>query len=261
MTRTASTQVTIHWNASTDVGGSGVKGYYIYRDGANVGSSANTSFTDTTTAGSTSYSYAVQAYDYAMNLAGPSANLIVTTPDTLPPNVPTGLHFTLALATKVILEWSPSSDVGGSSTAGYHVYRNGAYLGSTSSTSYTDTTVTAATSYTYTVSAYDYASNTSAQSAGASVTTQVEYIPITDGNRAIVPAAVGRYQWSMSCGTLGGIFPYCDFYLIKIGYGSVWSWRIAYTGAPVPNCPQGSGAAGYQQIAGTCIIQALPSVY
>ncbi len=55
--------------------------------------------------------------------------------------------------------------------AGYDVLRNGTQIGTAVSTSYTDSTVTPATSYQYTVKAFDAAGNTSAPSAALPVTT------------------------------------------------------------------------------------------
>ena len=97
-------------------------------------------------------------------------------PDTTPPSTPPGLTATAVSATTVSLTWSASTDptVSGQTTsgvAGYDVYRNGVEVGSTPSTSYSDTSLSASTSYTYTVAAYDNAGNTSAQSASVSVTT------------------------------------------------------------------------------------------
>jgi hypothetical protein len=52
------------------------------------------------------------------------------------------------------------------------VYRNGSLIGIAPTNSYSDTGLAAATSYTYTVSAYDAAGNNSAQSSGVSATTE-----------------------------------------------------------------------------------------
>ena len=67
------------------------------------------------------------------------------------------------------LSWTASTDNVG--VTGYQVLRNGTQIGTTTSTSYTDTSVAANTTYTYTVQAYDAAGNVSAASSGLSVTT------------------------------------------------------------------------------------------
>ncbi|MCX4744173.1 glycoside hydrolase family 6 protein [Kitasatospora sp. NBC_01287] len=89
--------------------------------------------------------------------------------DTTPPSVPTGLSVTGSTASGVSLAWSAATDNVG--VAGYHVYRGGTEVGSTSGTSYTDTGLSAATDYQYSVSAYDAAGNASALSAAVTATT------------------------------------------------------------------------------------------
>jgi len=92
--------------------------------------------------------------------------------DTTPPTVPTGVSAQANGPTSVTVTWNASSDAGG--VAGYDVYRDGAKVGTVggSTTSFTDTTVQAATTYGYTVDAFDAVPNTSAQSSPpAQVTT------------------------------------------------------------------------------------------
>ena len=80
LTATASVwQVALNWNASTD--NVGVTGYRIYRGGTQIGTvGTTTSYTDTTVAPNTSYSYTVRAEDAAGNLSDPSTAVSVTTP-------------------------------------------------------------------------------------------------------------------------------------------------------------------------------------
>lgn len=77
-------QVNLTWQASTD--NYGVIGYDIYRDGAYLASSTGTSYTDTSIAASTTYSYAVTAKDAAGNVSNMSVAAAVTTgsPGSLP---------------------------------------------------------------------------------------------------------------------------------------------------------------------------------
>ena len=76
-TGTTSTSTTLGWTASTDA--VGVTGYTVYRNGAQVGTSATTRYTDTGLAAATTYSYTVRARDAAGNVSAPSAALAVTT--------------------------------------------------------------------------------------------------------------------------------------------------------------------------------------
>lgn len=98
-------------------------------------------------------------------------------PDTTPPSVPTGLTLRTVTASTVSFSWLPSTDptVSGQTTsglAGYDVFRNGTLIATTTNTSYVDSGLAPATSYSYTVSAFDAAGNYSAQSAALIATTQ-----------------------------------------------------------------------------------------
>jgi hypothetical protein len=78
------TSATISWNASTDnAGGSGVKGYFIYRNGnataLNATAVTTTTYTDTGLSSSTLYSYTVAAIDNANNLSAKSSSASLTT--------------------------------------------------------------------------------------------------------------------------------------------------------------------------------------
>ncbi|SDQ95929.1 chitinase [Pseudoxanthomonas sp. CF125] len=96
----------------------------------------------------------------------------VTSPDTTAPSVPAGLAAPSVTSSSVNLTWTASTDnAGGSGVAGYDVYRNGGLVGSSSSTGYTDSGLSAATAYTYRVRARDNAGNASAQSGQITATT------------------------------------------------------------------------------------------
>jgi len=80
----SATSVTVNWSASNDTGGPGLGGYYIYRNGTQIGSvnSSTTTYTDITAAANTQYSYTVAAYDTATtpDISAQSSAAIVTTP-------------------------------------------------------------------------------------------------------------------------------------------------------------------------------------
>jgi len=94
---------------------------------------------------------------------------IPTSVDTTPPSVPANVAGTAVSTTQVNLSWTAATDNIG--VTGYSVFRNGIKIGVTSNTSYQDTGLSAGTSYSYTVSAYDAAGNSSAPSSNVSVTT------------------------------------------------------------------------------------------
>ncbi|MFB9184997.1 fibronectin type III domain-containing protein, partial [Dactylosporangium sucinum] len=89
--------------------------------------------------------------------------------DTTPPSTPTGLASPAKTANSVSLTWNASTDNVG--VTGYRVLRGGTQVGTTATTSYTDSGLTPSTAYTYTVQAYDAAGNSSAASGPLAVTT------------------------------------------------------------------------------------------
>ena len=90
-------------------------------------------------------------------------------PDTTAPTAPTNLAAKATSPTSVDLSWTAATDDVGVKV--YNVLRGGALVGTSTSTSFSDTTLVASTAYTYTVVALDAAGNASPASAGASVTT------------------------------------------------------------------------------------------
>jgi uncharacterized lipoprotein YddW (UPF0748 family) len=88
--------------------------------------------------------------------------LVYVGPETTPPSVPTGLTANAVSVNQINLSWNASTDNIG--VAGYKIYRNGVCVGSSSTTSYSDTGLTPNVQYTYRVSAFDEAGNESGQS-------------------------------------------------------------------------------------------------
>jgi chitodextrinase len=165
-TAVSSSQINLSWNASTD--SAGVAGYLIFRNGSQVGTSTTTSYSDPGLTVSTTYTYAVAAYDAAANVSAQSATATATT-QSAGPSAPANLTATAISSSQINLSWSASTDAAG--VTGYKVFRNGSRVGTSTTTSYSDSGLTASTAYTYTVAAYDAAGNVSSQSASASATT------------------------------------------------------------------------------------------
>ncbi|MBI5937122.1 MAG: fibronectin type III domain-containing protein, partial [Betaproteobacteria bacterium] len=172
-----STQVTLTWAAATDA--VGVTTYKVYRDGILIATLGNvTSYTDTGLTAGTSYSYTISACDAAGNCssAQSAAAAPVTTgpaPDTVAPTAPTALTATASGATAVNLTWTAATDNVGIAT--YKVYRNGDLVPINTTpgnvTSYSDTGLTASTTYSYTVSACDAAGLCTGSTAASATTT------------------------------------------------------------------------------------------
>jgi len=172
------TQVNLTWTASTD--NVGVTSYKVFRNGAEIGTSATASYSDTGLTPATTYTYEVSALDAASNESAKSGAASATTPDTTPPSVPANLAATAVSGTQVNLTWTASTD--NVAVTGYKVFRNGAQIGTSATGSYSDTGLTPATTYTYEVSAFDAASNESAKSAAATATTPDTIAPSVPTN-------------------------------------------------------------------------------
>ena len=110
------------------------------------------------------------------------ANLTTGGSDTTAPSVPTNISASAVSSSQINLSWTASTDNVG--VSGYRISRNGAQVGTSTSNSYQDTGLSANTSYTYTVAAYDAANNVSAQSTSVSATT----LQVSDTSAPTVPA-------------------------------------------------------------------------
>ncbi len=97
--------------------------------------------------------------------------------DTIPPTVPTELTAPSPTATAVTLTWAASTDPAntdgkpGSGVDGYRIFRDNTQVGTSSTASFTDSSVAASKTYSYTVVAFDKAGNTTPNSVALSVTT------------------------------------------------------------------------------------------
>ena len=89
--------------------------------------------------------------------------------DASPPTTPTLLSATPVATTQINLSWSTSTD--DFMVAGYNVFRDGVIIATTTLLSYADTGLTASTTYTYAVRAFDPTPNYSTTSNSLSTTT------------------------------------------------------------------------------------------
>jgi xyloglucan-specific exo-beta-1,4-glucanase len=178
MTATAgNNQVSLSWSAVA-----GATSYNIYRSttagqqGSSVGTSANTSFVDTTAVNGTSYFYQVTAVNAGGegSASTQSAGVTPTAPVTLPA-APTGVSAMLSSG-QVTVTWAAVTGA-----TSYNVYRStvqgapGTSVGSTATTSFVDSTVVNGTTYYYQVTAVNSAGEgtpstqaTATESAGTS---------------------------------------------------------------------------------------------
>ncbi len=177
-------QINLSWTASTD--NVGVTGYLLERctgsgctSFAQIATPTTATYSNTGLTASTSYSYRVRATDAAGNLSGYSNIASVATPaapDTTPPSAPSNFSATPASTTQINLLWTASTDNVG--VTGYLLERclgsgctTFSQIASPTVTSYSDTGLTASTSYSYRVRATDAAGNLSAYSNVVNVAT------------------------------------------------------------------------------------------
>jgi chitodextrinase len=173
----SATQIDLAWTASTD--NVGVKDYQVERctgagctNFAFAGTTTGASYSDGGRAADTTYSYQVRATDAAGNLSDYSAVASATTPpppDSENPTAPGLLVATPTVDGQIDLSWGAAGDNVG--VAEYLVERCSGLacagfvqIGTTSGTSYSDSGLAAATSYSYRVRAADAAGNRGAYS-------------------------------------------------------------------------------------------------
>jgi fibronectin type 3 domain-containing protein len=208
-TATSSQKVTLTWSPSTD--NVAVGSYIVFwglspaaltQAGRTAGTT--TSFPSSSlTAGSTNY-YGVEAVDTSGNASAMSAVVSAKTP--MPPAPPTSLAATAASAARVALTWSAAVG-GGLPIQNYHIYR-----GTSSSTlsqvavglqtSYSDSSVTAGTTYYYAVEATDTGSDVSPMSAILPVA--VPNGPSAPSGLVATPVTATKISltWSLASGAL-----------------------------------------------------------
>jgi len=154
-----SSSVRLMWDASTD--NIGVVGYRIMRGNTLFATTVNTDLTDMSITAGTTYQYSIVAYDAANNFST-SSTITASAPalaDTTPPSTPGNLRTAANSPTSssVQLQWDPSTDDIG--VTGYRIMRGNTLLDTTVNTTFTDMNVVAATTYQYSIAAYDAANN------------------------------------------------------------------------------------------------------
>ena len=201
-TAASPTLVNLSWNPSTD--NVGVAGYSIVRNGVQIATSALTTFQDTGTAGYTTYTYQIQAYDLAPNVSQP-ASVTVKTPSSSAPDPPANMAGTTISAQQINLSWSaPTSGVIPTS---YRVFRGTSFENMTqiqtlggSSVSYNNYSLAAGTPYYYGVEGV-----TNGLSSGMSLIVASTFPLPTAPSNPVATANSGKQitiTWSPSTGSL-----------------------------------------------------------
>ena len=230
-TASSHSQINLSWNASTD--NVAITGYRIFRNGTEIVTTAATTYNDTGLAASSTYTYTVLAYDAAGNSSNQSTSATATTlppsGDTEAPTVPQNLDATTISSTRVDLSWDASSD--NTAVTGYKIFRDGTEIADSLTTTYSNNGLTASTTYTYRVSAYDVAGNLSSQSSPTSATTQTApdteapTIP-QDLNASVFSATEVDLSWDDSSDNT-----------------AVTGYEVYYTQGDISTLPDGTDAA------------------
>jgi endo-1,4-beta-xylanase len=271
---TTSSSVSLAWTASTD--NVGVTGYQVLRAPgtsggtfAQVGTSTTASFTSSGLTANTTYRFQVRAVDAAGNTSAVSNTVTATTQtgggDTQAPTAPTNLAATTT-STSAALSWTASTDNVG--VTGYQVLRapgasggSFAQVGTSTTTSLTNTGLTANTTYRFQVRAVDAAGNTSSVSNTVTVTTQGGG---TGGACSITPTTQTQWQTgyvieparvtNTSTATING---WTVTFTLPAGHSIAGSWNtvltvsgqtvtarnVSHNGTLAPNA---SGTFGFQ---------------
>jgi hypothetical protein len=182
----SSSQINLTWTDS-DVTEQGFKierctgtGCSDFAQIATVGANV-TSFANTGLAASTSYSYRVRAYNAVGDSDYTNTASAVTTSAPVPPTAPTNLTAAAVSSSQINLAWSDNSadetgfKIERCSGAGCTDFAQVATVGQ-NATSYSNTGLTASTSYSYRVRAYNVAGD-SAYTNPASAVTQAAVVP------------------------------------------------------------------------------------
>jgi fibronectin type 3 domain-containing protein len=177
----SSSSIKVSWSSST-----GATGYKVYRSSSSsgtyssVGDVTTTSYTDTGLTANTTYYYKVSAHNSAGESAQSSSVSAKTSISISIPATPTGVSASAESSTSIKVSWSSVTGA-----TGYKVYRSssssGTYskVGDATTTSYTDTGLTANTTYYYKVSATNSAGESAQSSAVSAKTSASISIPAT----------------------------------------------------------------------------------
>ncbi len=120
--------------------------------------------------------------------------------DTTPPSVPTGLKQKAVTGTTITLGWNASSDNSGY-MGHYNIYRDNVLVASTEETEYTDKNLAQDTSYSYRISAVDYAGNESAKGTAVTMATHFDETPPSVPENLRLETATGTslsFTWDAS---------------------------------------------------------------
>ena len=204
----ANSSIQLTWEASPDPD---LLGYHVYM-GTSPGSyptikdaGLNQSYLFQNLTDGKSYYFMVTAYDQMRNESMPSEEVSVVIPDTTPPSIPGNVSLSSSSNTEVSIQWTPSTDNVG--VTAYDVARDGVGIGLSQTTAFIDRTITAGSTYLYTVNAMDAQGNASAWSTPleVSVALQDTTPPSVPKNLTLNSASDTKvaFSWTASTDNVG----------------------------------------------------------
>jgi len=194
VTRTSGSTVTLTWSSARD--DNGVVGYNVYRDNRYVSTVRDTRYNDAGLNSNSNYTYYVVAFDEPRNFSPRSALASTSSggsttpvstpapapvqpatpsngPDTEKPSVVRGMSASVQSTGSVNLTWITGSD--NVAVVGYNLYRNGSYVDTVFTNSYTDRSPPSGDSASYSLASFDAARN-------FSPTSQPIIVPLSSGS-------------------------------------------------------------------------------
>jgi uncharacterized protein DUF4082/Big-like domain-containing protein/fibronectin type III domain protein len=149
--------------------------------------------------------------------------------DTTSPSVPANIAAIVKSNSQISVSWKSSTDNVG--VTGYRIFRNGIIIGTTSGLSFNDTGLSASTTYSYQVAAFDAAGNNSGKSQKVSATTKAASTapPPPPPSSSFQPSSLPyRYTWGiLNVGKLAYVDRSYKYTTVPIKYAEQYYIRTA----------------------------------
>lgn len=185
LTSDSDSYCTLTWTAATITGAVGIT-YYIYRNGVQVATTTSTSYTFTTSAISSwsNVTLTVKAYNETTGFSSASNAVTFTYVQPITLTAPGNLRVngsTSSTSSACKLTWTASTLSGATGTITYYIYKDGAQVATTTSTSYTfsKSTITGWSGASLKVRAYNSSAGYSAYTSAVTFTYKVSDTRVT----------------------------------------------------------------------------------
>ena len=199
--------VNVGWTAANSTSSDPVAGYYVYRNGSQVGTTSNTSFTDSSVAPGT-YTYSVTAYNVVATGAAASAPQVTVVAAPATPAAPAAAPS----SGQVVLSWPSETNA-----TSYALYQNGSQVYAGANLSFTVTGLANNTPYSFTLKATGPGGTSAASLATLATPEAVPVAP--SGVGATVANSSSVVSWTAPAGTFSAQLPLTYTVLYNGGSG------------------------------------------